>query len=333
MTTKRAAAFFDLDKTVIAKSSVLAFSKALYREGLLSRRAIARAAYGQVVFMLVGAGETKMEKMRVAMLGLITNWNQEQVAQIVRETLDDVVTPIIFAEAIDLIEQHQAAGLAVIIVSSAPEEVVRPIGEALGVDDVIATRAEVDSAGNYTGQLAFYSAGPNKASAIRAMAVREEFDLAESFAYSDSVTDETMLRTVGHPIAVNPDRNLARMARQEGWPIKKFERPVRLHSRVAPSARSVIAVGALSATVALVWWWLRHRRAGSNGGLGFAQALGYYETNSYQHQQEQQLLHNYSLGGRDNFAAQRFVIANRSPTWRRQQESNPPDEQNSSHSF
>ena len=138
VTGTRAAAFFDLDKTIIAKSSVLAFGRPLYKEGLLSKRAIVRSAYGQVVFMLVGADEAKMEKLRVAMLQMIRGWSQQEVAEIVRETLDDVVTPIVFSEALDLIREHQAAGRSVVIVSSAPEEVVRPIGEFLGVDDVIA---------------------------------------------------------------------------------------------------------------------------------------------------------------------------------------------------
>ena len=138
----RAAAFFDLDKTIIAKSSVLAFGKPLYREGLLSRRSIVKSAYAQVIFMLVGADEAKMEKLRTAMLEMIRGWNRDHVAEIVRETLDEIVTPIIFAEALDLIAEHQAAGRKVVIVSSAPEEVVRPLGEFLGVDDVIATRAD-----------------------------------------------------------------------------------------------------------------------------------------------------------------------------------------------
>jgi HAD superfamily hydrolase (TIGR01490 family) len=259
--TPRAAAFFDLDKTIIAKSSVLAFGKSLYREGLLSRRAIVRSAYAQVIFMLVGADEDKMEKLRSAMLDLIRGWNQDKVAAIVREALDEVVTPIIFSEALDLIEQHQAQGLSAVIVSSAPEEVVRPLGEFLGVDDVIATRCDVDASGDYTGELAFYGYGPNKADAIRALASREGFDLASSYAYSDSITDEPMLRAVGHPVAVNPDRELARLARDEGWPVLKFVRPVRLRDRV-PSRPALAVTGVLTAAVAgvVVWWWL-HRRA------------------------------------------------------------------------
>ena len=163
--------------------------------------------------MLVGADEKKMEQVRVAMLKMIRGWNQHHVASIVRETLDEIVTPIIYAEALDLIDMHHAEGRKVVIVSSAPEEVVRPLGEFLGVDDVIATRAAVDTNGDYTGDLEFYGYGPHKADALRALAAREDIDLAESYAYSDSITDEPMLRAVGHPVAVNPDRDLARLAR------------------------------------------------------------------------------------------------------------------------
>jgi HAD superfamily hydrolase (TIGR01490 family) len=255
------AAFFDLDKTVIAKSSVLAFGRPFYREGLLSKGAIVKSAYAQVIFMLVGADEAKMEKLRTAMLQMIRGWSQRHVAEIVRETLDEVVTPIIFKEALDLIAEHQAAGREVVIVSSAPEEVVQPLGEYLGVDDVLATRAEVDHAGDYTGELAFYSYGPHKAEAIRALAESNDIDLDASWAYSDSITDEPMLRTVGHPVAVNPDKELGRLAKAEGWEIRNFAKPVRLRSRMSGKEPALAASGALAAAGAgvVVWWWLRHR--------------------------------------------------------------------------
>ncbi len=256
------AAFFDLDKTIIAKSSVLAFSRNFYKEGLLSRRAIVRGAYAQVVFMLVGADEKKMEKLRVAMLNMIAGWNRDHVASIVREALEEVVTPIIFAEAADLITEHHAAGRKVVIVSSAPEEVVAPLGDFLGVDEVIATRAEVGADGAYTGELAYYGYGPYKAEAIELLAEREGIDLADSYAYSDSITDEPMLRVVGHPAAVNPDRALARVAKEEGWPILTFARPVRLRDRVPVPQRPALAVsGAVAAASAgaVVWWLLRRK--------------------------------------------------------------------------
>ncbi|HZJ27166.1 MAG TPA: HAD family hydrolase [Acidimicrobiia bacterium] len=269
----KAAAFFDLDKTIIAKSSVLAFGKSFYREGLLSRRAIARSAYAQVVYMLVGADEAKMEKVREAMLAMTRGWNQEHVASIVRETLDDVVTPIIYSEAVELIEEHRAAGRKVVIISSSPQEVVEPLADHLGADDAIGTRAELDGDGDYTGRLAFYAYGPNKAVAIREMATREGIDLDTSYAYSDSITDIPMLETVGHPVAVNPDRELARAADEREWEILHFHNPVSLRKRVhAPPPGPTMAVGGIvlaAGAGAAAWWWLRR-----NGGPGAGRARG-----------------------------------------------------------
>jgi HAD superfamily hydrolase (TIGR01490 family) len=257
------AAFFDLDKTIIAKSSVLAFGRPFYREGLLSRRSIVKSLYAQVVFMLVGADAEKMEKLRVAMSAMTRGWNRDHVASIVRETLTDVIEPIIFAEALELFDEHHAAGRTVVIVSSAPLEVVEPLAEFLGADEAIGTRAEVDDGGNYTGELEFYAYGAHKADAIRQHAARAHVNLSMSYAYSDSITDLPMLEVVGHPVAVNPDRELARVARERQWEVREFERPVRLRDRVpVPAAGPAIAVGgALAAAGAgvAVWWWLRRR--------------------------------------------------------------------------
>jgi HAD superfamily hydrolase (TIGR01490 family) len=262
------AAFFDLDKTIIAKSSVLAFGKPFYREGLLSKRAVVKSIYAQIVFMLVGADEAKMEKLREAMLSLTRGWNQQHIADIVRETLDQVISPIVFAEALELFDQHHAAGRRVVIVSSAPLEVVGPLGEFLGADEVIATRAEIDDDGNYTGEVAFYAYGPFKADAIREVADREFIDLSASYAYSDSITDLPMLEAVGHPVAVNPDRELAKQAREREWEVRFFQRPVRLRDRVpVPPKGPTIAVGSALLTagagVAAYAIWRRAARAHS----------------------------------------------------------------------
>jgi HAD superfamily hydrolase (TIGR01490 family) len=258
--TTSEAAFFDLDKTIIAKSSVLAFGKPFYREGLLSRGAIVKSIYAQIVFMLVGADEAKMEKLRESMLSLTRGWSQQHIADIVRETLDEVISPIVFAEALELFDEHHAAGRKVVIVSSAPSEVVGPLGEFLGADDVIATRARIDDDGLYTGELEFYAYGPHKAEAIRALAALEGIDLAASFAYSDSVTDVPMLETVGHPVAVNPDKDLERYARERDWDVRNFARPVRLRDRVPVPPKgptiavgSALAVAGAGAAAYLVW--------------------------------------------------------------------------------
>lgn len=262
------AAFFDLDKTVIATSSVLALGGTLYRDGLISKRTIVRGLYAQAVYLLVGADENKMDRMREGMLTLTRGWDQQRVKELVRETLDDVITPIIYAEALELIEEHRKAGRKTVIISSSPVETVEPIGEYLGVDDVIATRARVDAQGRYTGELEFYAYAARKAEAIREMAVAEGLDLAASYAYSDSITDLPMLELVGNPVAVNPDRELARIAREREWEIRYFQRPVRLRDRVpVPPKGPTLAAGsvALAAGSALaVYLWMRRRAAAAS---------------------------------------------------------------------
>jgi HAD superfamily hydrolase (TIGR01490 family) len=259
------AAFFDLDKTVIATSSVLALGGTFYRDGLISKRTIVRGLYAQVVYLLVGADENKMDRMREAMLAITRGWDQEHVQELVRETLDDVLSPIIYAEALELIEEHHKNGRKTVIVSSSPIETVEPIGEYLGVDDVVATRAKLDAEGRYTGELEFYAYAAHKADAIREMAVAEGIDLASSFAYSDSVTDLPMLELVGHPVAVNPDRELARIARDREWEVRYFQRPVRLRDRVpVPPRGPTLAAGGAAAAIGTglaLYMWLRRRAA------------------------------------------------------------------------
>jgi HAD superfamily hydrolase (TIGR01490 family) len=257
------AAFFDLDKTIIATSSVIALGGPFYREGLISKRTIARGVYAQLVYMVVGADEEKMDRMREAMLTLTKGWDRERVRDIVRETLEQVITPVIYAEALELIETHKAEGRKTVIISSSPIETVEAIGEHLGVDDVIATQARIDDNGRYTGELEFYAYGAHKADAIREMAVREGIDLARSYAYSDSITDLPMLELVGNPVVVNPDRELARIARDRAWEVRVFERPVRLRDRVpvppkGPTIAAGTAIAALGAGAAL-YVWLRRR--------------------------------------------------------------------------
>jgi HAD superfamily hydrolase (TIGR01490 family) len=264
----RQAAFFDLDKTVIAKSSALAFSRPLYRGGLINRRAVLKSAYAQFVFLAGGADHDQMEKMRQYLSSLARGWNVAQVREIVAETLHDLIDPLIYDEAASLIEEHHAAGRDVVIVSSSGSELVEPIGEMLGADHVIATRmAEAD--GCYTGEIDFYAYAENKAVAIRELAAVEGYDLKRCYAYSDSATDLPLLEAVGHPHAVNPDRALRREAQARCWPVLVFTRPVQLRERsssLAVTSRPVLAAAALGAAVTaagLVWY--ASRRSGRPG--------------------------------------------------------------------
>ncbi len=208
------AAFFDLDKTVIAKASIPAFGRPLYRGGLINRRLVARALVGQIIYLHLGASEQKLARIRESMLMLTKGWEHDQIKEIVREALEETVEPIIYAEALDLIEAHRAAGYKVYLVSASPEVIVAPLAEHLGVDGAIASRPVVDEEGRYTGEMEFYAYGPFKAEAIQELARQEGLDLEESSAYSDSYTDLPMLEAVGHPVAVNPDRVLAKVARR-----------------------------------------------------------------------------------------------------------------------
>jgi HAD superfamily hydrolase (TIGR01490 family) len=257
------AAFFDLDKTVIARSSTLAFGRPLMKEGMISKALIVKALYAQLVYHLVGADEAKMEKMRVALLELTKGWEKEKIQQLARETIADVIDPVIYQEALQLIADHRAAGRRVYIVSSSGEEIVRPLAEYLGVPHFIASRAQVGPDGLYTGELEFYCYGENKAVAIREHAERYGIDLAESYAYSDSVTDVPMLEVVGHPHAVNPDRELRAHAVERGWTILEFVRPVSLRSKIVssvPRPRPMAAlVGGTMVAAFLVWTALRRR--------------------------------------------------------------------------
>ncbi len=259
----RAAAFFDLDKTIIARSSTLAFSRPLYAGGLITRRTVLRSAYAHFLFLAGGADHDQMERMREYLSRIVAGWDVQQVRDIVAETLTGLIEPVVYREATALIEQHRSAGRSVVIVSSSGAEVVEPIGAMLGADRTIATQMVVRD-GRYTGEIEFYCYGANKATALEQLATDEGYHLPDCYAYSDSVTDLPMLQAVGHPTAVNPDRALRREAASRGWPVVDFMHPVRLRDRMprvpaprAPAVMAAVAVGV--ATAGLLWFATRRR--------------------------------------------------------------------------
>lgn len=263
---RRTAAFFDLDKTVIAKSSTLTFGRSFYQGGLINRRAVLRTAYAQFLYLLGGADHDQMERMREYLSALCRGWNVEQVKEIVAETIHDLIDPIIYDEAAALIEKHHLAGRDVVVVSTSGTEVVEPIGELIGADRVVATRMVVED-GCFTGEVEYYAYGPTKAEAIAELAESEGYDLSRCYAYSDSGTDVPMLEVVGYPHAVNPDRTLRKEAVARGWPTLSFSRAVRLKQRIPglsmPSRTAwtltAAAVGAAAVTAGLVWYMSRRR--------------------------------------------------------------------------
>ncbi len=247
----RTAAFFDLDKTVIAKSSTLAFSKPFFDQGLINRRAVLKSSYAQFLFLMSGADHDQMDRMRSYITNMCAGWDVEQIRSIVGETLHDIVDPLVFAEAANLIADHKLCGRDVVVVSASGEEIVGPIAKALGATHAMATRMVVED-GKYTGEVAYYCYGEGKAQAIRELAAREGYALEHCYAYSDSVTDLPMLEAVGHPTVVNPDRGLRKEAIARSWPVLTFSRPVSLRDRLpAPSGAAVATTAAVGLTALL----------------------------------------------------------------------------------
>jgi HAD superfamily hydrolase (TIGR01490 family) len=249
-----AAAFFDLDKTIIAGSSALAFSRPFRRRGLISRRAALRSVYAQLLLVLSGADADTMDLLRRRITALCTGWEVAQIRAIVAETLHEIVEPLVYAEATALIAEHRAEGDEIVVLSASGLEVVEPIAALVGADRCLATRMGVAD-GRYTGVIEYYCYGDEKAAAAREIAAERGYRLADCRAYSDSITDLPLLEAVGHPTAVNPDRALRREAVGRGWPILTFADPVALRSRFRPSgATMAVAGGAAAALVGAGWF-------------------------------------------------------------------------------
>lgn len=245
-----AAAFFDLDKTIIATSSAFAFGKEFLNSGMITRQEALEISLAKASYMLLGQSSEKMDSTRDALAQMAAGWRVEDIQKITTETMRTVVTPAIYAEARELIHSHHEAGREVIIISASASILVEPIARELGVDTVIATELEVQE-GALTGRVTRYLKGEAKADAVRRFAAERGYDLAASYAYSDSATDIPMLALVGHPVAVNPDRALKKHAMHRGWGVLSFKNPEPLIA--VPNAREVgIGAGILAAVGAAV---------------------------------------------------------------------------------
>jgi HAD superfamily hydrolase (TIGR01490 family) len=217
------AAFFDLDKTLIEGSSALHFARAAYRAGMVSRRQLARDGWANVKFRLNGSTDAGTDELRQRILDSIAGQRQVDLARMGSDVLAGIL-PLLYREVLEEAYAHQDAGRPAYIVTAASQELAEVLAHVLVMDGGIGMRSEVRD-GVYTGK----PAGPftyrdGKAVAIRELAEREGIDLTESYAYSDSESDLPMMRTVGHPVAVNPDRALERVAREEGWRIMRFDK-------------------------------------------------------------------------------------------------------------
>lgn len=217
------AAFFDLDRTLLSRSSSLALAGSFRERGLIARRQLVKAGIAQLLFSRFGAGHDRAGQTADAAMAVLKDLPVATMREIVREAWEPVLRPLVYREALELAEDHQARGEAVLVVSGALQEVADELALGLGLTGALGSRAEVRD-GVYTGRLERRLIGPEKAVALEELAAARGHDLQSSTAYSDSATDLAFLEAVGIPVAINPDRELRRIARERGWPVRRFRR-------------------------------------------------------------------------------------------------------------
>ena len=252
----RAAAFFDLDRTLLRRSSTLALAGSFRQYGVIGHVDLAKAAFWQLLFVARGAGAETVRKAAEDGLMLLKGFTPEQMRELVAGAMEDVLRPLVFAEPIRLLDRHRERGEPVYIVSAALQEIVDAIAADLGFDGALGTICEVEG-GAYTGRSIRSLHGGHKAAALVELAEREGFDLARCTAYSDSHTDLPFLEAVGSPVAVNPDRELAQVAAERGWEVLAFSE--RLHPAAPRRVSPVVAALPLALGAAI--WAVRRRAA------------------------------------------------------------------------
>jgi len=216
-----AAAFFDLDRTVIKRSSVLALAGSFRKRGLITRLDLVKSAFWQVLFVLRGASAERVRSAAEDGMKMLDGFSVEEMQHVVGDAMETVLRPLVYEEPLRLLERHRSRGEPVYIVSATLQEIVQHIADDLGFDGAIGSTCEIVD-GVYTGRTLRAAHGEGKAAALRELATAEGFDLEQSTAYSDSYSDMPFLEAVGHPVAANPDRKLRRIAADRGWPVVHF---------------------------------------------------------------------------------------------------------------
>jgi HAD superfamily hydrolase (TIGR01490 family) len=246
-----AAAFFDLDRTLMAGSSAYHFGRAMYKAGHMSRRQILRDAVDQIRFRLQGASDAAVNVLLERVLQGIKDHRVVDLARMTPDVLAGIL-PRVYPQMLDVVRSHQDAGRPCFIATAASHPAAEILATALVMDGAFGTKWEIRD-GVYTGELdGPFAYGEGKAEALRAFAAEHGIDLAQSWAYTDAASDLPMLEAVGHPVAVNPDTGLAEVARREGWDVLRFEK-LGERLRVAVAATVAVAVGGSGS-------WLAARR-------------------------------------------------------------------------
>jgi HAD superfamily hydrolase (TIGR01490 family) len=217
----RTAAFFDLDRTLLRRSSALALAGSFRERGLIGRGQLAKAAAWQLLFVARGAGAETVRRASEDGLMILKGFRVDDLRSLVAEAMEPVLKPLIYRDPLRLVERHRVQGEPVYIVSATLQEIVDELARELDFDGALGSVCEIVD-GVYTGRALRPCHGEAKAAAVRELADREGFDLSGSTAYSDSHSDLAFLEAVGHPVAVNPDRELRRVAQERGWPVLAF---------------------------------------------------------------------------------------------------------------
>lgn len=242
------AAFFDLDRTLMAGSSAFAFARASYETGLVSRRQLASDAWANLKFRLEGSTDAGTDALRERIGESLQGTRVRDLERLGGRVLMHVL-PRVYPQMLDVAYSHQDDGRPIYICTAASHEMAELLAYVLRFDGAIGSRSEIVD-GHYTGRpggLFTYREG--KAQAIRELAEAEGLDLAQCWGYSDSESDLPMLEVVGHPVAVNPDGPLGELARERGWEVMKFETLAR-RMKIVGAAMTAVAVGGMGSALA-----------------------------------------------------------------------------------
>ena len=252
----QAAAFLDLDRTLLRRSSALALAGAFREHGVIGRGQLAKAAAWQLLFAARGASAETVRKAAEDGLMVLKGFAVEDLRALVRDAMEPVLKPLVYREALELVQLHRGRGEPVYIVSATLQEIVEELADELGFDGALGSTCEIAD-GIYTGRSLRACHGAGKAAALRELAGEHGYDLTVSTAYSDSHTDLPFLEAVGNPVAVNPDRELRQVSAERGWPVLAFAElaypPVR---RLRPALLGIPFVLGAGAAV-----WAARRRA------------------------------------------------------------------------
>ncbi|MDH2426785.1 HAD-IB family hydrolase [Sphaerisporangium sp. TRM90804] len=248
-----AAAFFDVDNTMMRGASIYHFARGLASRGLFTTADLLRFAMGQALFRVLGnENPDHIVRAKEMALAFVVGIKVDEVVRLGEEIYDEVMADRIWAGTRALAQSHLDAGQRVWLVTATPVELARVIAQRLGLTGALGTVSETEN-GVYTGRLVGdLLHGPAKAEAVKALARREGLDLSRCTAYSDSSNDLPLLRLVGHPYAVNPDSELLEHARKNEWTVKDFRTGRRATMAGLPIAAGAGAIaGGVAAAIAL----------------------------------------------------------------------------------